>query len=273
MSSTSTSTSTDKRGSITKDLFHNFKKLAFSKDVPVNEDSDFEQIKQQFGVLHQVLTNIRSHLTTYSQSMRSILFSSQALSGAFSDVLADAPKPNPFVNQLQDLKQAHASLINSDKQSERYLNNLMEDGLSRRINEELSDHTRIYKKIEDRTKLRSDFLYYKQKLVELQDERAKRSSKGKQEGNKDIEKFERNQQKLSEAQAAYEKLNMELANDIQTKLAARQNNYGPALNEFVNVEKQFANIYYNTVKDISNIEYAAGQTFGDSASSASVPAY
>ncbi len=90
----------------------------------------------------------------------------------------------------------------------------------------------------------------------MKGDREKRVAKGKPESKSDIEKWERNQAKFNDAKEKYEGWNRELLEELMNLYERRLAIYGPAMQEFLAVERMVGSLVSATLKDVAGLDGA-----------------
>jgi molecular chaperone GrpE (heat shock protein) len=232
-------------------FLHSIKAKVFSggaSGIPENEY--FEDLEKQFRVLNGALNNLRTHLTGFQNGVKTLFSQSSACTADFGEIL---PGQHNYTNVCSDMKSGHANLT-AVKTGEPAISKTLEENCNRKINDELAEHAKIFKMLDERKVLKADYDYYFKKVAELKAEKDKRATKGKAEGAKDIEKWDRNQGKLAECTAKYENHNRITMEEIQKLLERKVETFAAAMMQFIASERQIAQVFTDALKTISNPE-------------------
>ena len=191
--------------------------------------------------------------------MKSMFGASKLVSDGFHDALEDA-KPNPYNAMISEMKRTRTDVCS--ERGEGTVSLALEATATKKLLDELELHRDLIVRIGDREKIRAEMDYYCKKVEELRQDREKRASKMKPEKESDIEKFSRNDAKYNQMRSTYQTLNAALIADLVERWNARVRTLGPALADFVQVEKQVLVLYASAVKDIPGVGTADRMSMG-----------
>ena len=220
-------------------ILHNVKRAVFGPNKSTIDDSEFKTTQDDFNTLNTLLNTLRTNIAQYNKATLNLTTSARATTQSFADVIKDAARPNPYSTTLLTSTQAHNELADKVETSGLYTRDTLQV-----IEQQIDVHKQLLARIEERNKLRTDFLYYQHKLEGLQKEREDRQLKGRVEKAADVEKMDRNSAKLSDSGDRYRVYNAELMHDLQMLYISRLKTYGPLLRQFVYAEKRFSSDYY-----------------------------
>lgn len=230
--------SDSRRGSTTGGLFHTLKQNLQKGDKHV--DADFEAVHTKFVSLSDTLHKLRASSQNYISAIYSVFLHANSASCDFALLLEESDKPNPYQHLAQELRGAHTRL-SQDRQQQ--LSAGLTERVLRPVDELLSSFVPLQTRIAKRNELHADLEYYLNKVHDLTREREDRTAKGKSEKPKDLERFDRNQDKLSKARFEYQNHTSALMADLQTAWSKRIEVVGPALAAFVQAAKDFTQLY------------------------------
>ena len=239
-------------------LVHNVKRAVFGPNKSAaGDDSEFKTALDEFNSLNQLLTELRTNVTLYNKAVTALTASSRNTTNTFADILRDTARPNQYADTLITSTQAHNELVEElEKAGGVYTRDILND-----IDQQTALHKTLTTRIDERMKLRTDFLYYELKMKGLAKERDERLAKGKAEKAADTEKLERNNHKLTESNDRYRAHNAELMHDLHTLFISRLKTYGPVLKQFVLAEKRFSSDYYQCMQSVDR-EDGIGRSAG-----------
>ena len=233
-------------------IFHNVKRAVFGPNKSAIDDSEFKAAQDDFAGLNQQLTALRANLAQYSRAASTLVTSARATTNTFADILKDTARPNAFSDTLLTSSQAHNELAERMEGKGLYSKEMLSV-----VEQQMDVHKTILARIEERIKLRTDWLYYQKKMEGLMKEREERQTKGKAEKPAEIEKLERNNLKLTDSGDRYRLYNAELLHDLQMLYISRLKTYGPCLKHFVTAEKRFSHDYYHCMQSVDREEAGA----------------
>jgi hypothetical protein len=210
-------------------------------------------------VFQQLIKRLHSHALDFRSHLKGVLANSTAIASDFYDLLNDVPKPHPFMTVIPALKKNHEHLNTEGSEGEIFQH--FNEVFIKVLIEEKESCEILEKRIALRNSLRKDYLYYKKKYEKLQIENDKlKANPQKDIPIKDVERLERNSQKLKEIEDNYIKTNRAALDDLNLKWKARLHKYGPLLNEFLNIERIFVTKYAKAIESlISNEKIASFQ--------------
>ena len=228
-------------------FFHSIKEKLFHGEKHV--DADYETAFKRFDQLNTTALKLKANSNNYVASLYSVFLNSNNVSVDFSTLLEEANAPNPYQPLAAEFRAAHNKL-NSERQQ--HIAAELTEKVLRPIEDQLKTYQNLQTRIAKRNELHNDLEYYLNKVHELNKERDERSSKGKSETSKNIEKFDRNQQKLSAIRNEYTAFTSSLIADLTNAWNARIEVLGPALACFVQTEKLFLQIYATELSTVNN---------------------
>lgn len=183
--------------------------------------------------------------------MYSCFLNGNNVSNDFSAMLDEASAPNPYQTLSSQFRGAH-NRLNSDKQ--KLIAAEITEKVLRPIDEALKSFQSLQQRITQRNELHSELEYYLNKVHDLNKEREERTLKGKSETPKNVEKFDRNQQKLDTSRNEYTTFTSVLMADIMSAWNGRIEVIGPALAAFVEAEKHFLAFYREELDEVNKSE-------------------
>ena len=234
-------------------LLHNVKRAVFGPNKSTIDDSEFKTAQDDFTTLNQHLHTLRSNLNQYNKAALTLTTSARATTQTFGDLLKEAARPNPYSTTLLTSTHAHNELVDKVEASGGYTRDVQNV-----VEQQTEAHKALTSRIEERNKLRQDWLYYQKKVEGLQKEREDRQLKGKAEKQAEVEKMERNNVKLTDTGDRYRLYNAELMHDLQMLFISRLKTYGPCLQQFVTAEKRLSSDYYACMTSVDREDGRGG---------------
>jgi hypothetical protein len=222
--------------------------LVFSCLGEAHVDSDYEAIHSKFQNYNATLLKLRSNSSNYVAATYSLFQNSNNVSVDFSQLLEEAAVKNDYQEVAQQSRAAH-NRLNSEKQAS--VAGLLADKVIAPIDEELKVHQSLLTRIARRNELHSELEYYLNKIHGLNKDREARAAKGKSDSSSDLEKFNRNNDKLSTARNDYTNFASALMADLTNNWNSRITILGPALASFIQAEKTFLQLYATELNEIN----------------------
>ena len=226
-------------------ILHNVKRAVFGPNKSTIDDSEFKAAHDDFNTLNGLLLTLRSNVAQYNKATVTLSGSARATTHTFADIMKDAAPPNPYSTTLLASTHAHNELVEQVEASGVYTREVLAV-----VEQQTEAHRVLSTRIDERAKLRTDFLYYQHKVEGLQKEREDRSLKGRAEKPAETEKYDRNNQKLNDSGDRYRIHNAELMHDLQMLYISRLRTYGPCFNQFVSAERRFSSVYYACMHNV-----------------------
>lgn len=214
-------------------------------------DADYESVHSKFSLLNASLLKLRSNSSNYIAAIYSVFQNSNNVSVDFAELLEETAVPNDYQEIATQSRMAHNKL-NSDKQHA--IASSLTDKVIAPIDVELKVHQDLLNRIGRRNELHSELEYYLNKIHGLNKDRETRSSKGKSESSSEMEKFNRNNDKLNQARADYTTFTSALMADLTNNWNGRVAILGPAMASFIQAEKSFLQLYATELNEINKAE-------------------
>ena len=139
-------------------FFHHVKRAVMGVS-PVTDESEFTALRGEFVSLHSALSNLRVHVVAYHKAVQAMHSSSHLVAKDYADLFQDVPRPHPHTHTLLTLCQGHSDLAERAEDPAAYTGPLLTT-----LDAQLDLHKALLIRIEQRLKLRSDFLYYNKKV-------------------------------------------------------------------------------------------------------------
>lgn len=226
-------------------IMHQIKEKLFHGQKHV--DADYEVAYGKFQHLSDSLHKLKASSHNYAASMYSIFLNSNNTAVEFGSLLEDSSVSNEYQQLTRELRTAHSQL-NGDKQQ--LLTSKLQEQVLQPIDAQLNSFQAINGRIVKRNELHENLEYYLTKVAGLNTERDERASKGKVETSSQMEKHDRNQHKLDAARNEYTQFTASLMADLHNTWSQRVAVLGPALAGFIEVEKQFVELYRNELLSV-----------------------
>lgn len=217
-------------------------------------DPAFDSVKSDFLRMNEQVHRVRNSVAAYTHAMKGIFVGSKVVADSFVDVLQDAPKPHAWQAMLLDLRTTRANMV-ADR-GEGAIALQMEGTALRKLNEELELHKSLLARIGEREELRRELDYYTSKMDGLRSDREKRALKGQEDKPAQAEKLSRNNQKLLDVKSKYTLFNELLTSDLRERYASRASTLGPAMSDFIQVEREVVNLYGSAVRDVAGVDHS-----------------
>lgn len=216
---------------------------------PVNEPN-FNTGEAYFNKLHNSVVKLQQAATDFSQHMRPILQAAHS----FTDEV------ELLFNQDRDFHASNALVVTLRTRHDATVSNLVLNGLIEQLNtsviQKLTNELQRYRvlsdRIQDHAKTKQDKEYYATKIEKLLSAREQAISSGKTESASKQEKWERNQDKLLEADSVNEESLNSLVDEFHHLWIHRQDVLGPIVLSFLRIEQQFVDIFETAKTDLPN---------------------
>lgn len=118
------------------------------------------------------------------------------------------------------------------------------------IDDILNELLSIQQLMKERNKDMKEVIYYMSKLDELKKDREERAAKGKADKPEHLDKFERNQQKLNEVRAVYDRSHEKLCTAMRAAWETRQQKIAPVFLSYTKHEKEFIAAYAQAMQSL-----------------------
>ena len=226
-------------------FFHSVKRAVLGPSSASTSDEEFSATRADFLQLHSQLSSLRQHVTSYRTAAAAVLGSSLLVANDFADIIRDLPRPHPYSHQLLTLAHAHNDL--QEKTAAGGDSAGYGSAVLAAVDAQWQAHKALLARIEERQRLRTEFLYYNKKVEALLAERSKRS---RPEKAAETEKVERNQSKLTDSADRFRVFDQELQHELHSLYASRLTVYGPAMLDFVAAERAFVADYDRAMRQV-----------------------
>lgn len=192
------------------------------------------------------------HWFSYAHALQTLFQASKGVGVAFNEGMNGARTPHPFEATIRDVVRTREHLLlNEVDTSESSMTLALNQTIHAKLEAELAAHRTLVDRCSEREHLRSEMDYYKEKVFNLRSDRDNRQLKGKLETTEQVQKFDRNMKKASEAKMSFIAFNEVLCEDLRRKWDERVGTLGPALVDFLALEKKLLLLYSSVVRDVA----------------------
>lgn len=200
---------------------------------PRTVDYEFEKKAQELKLVKEQVYQIRSIITGFPQRTAGI---KAVCSDIFNSFSLPFEKEKCYYGFADDICNAHKALEKSYVSCAEMISKLGADtGLW------VSSFQEVDELLKKRVEARKTYDHYDEKMEKLVKERNEKLSKGKKESAKDVETFERNEEKFRNSATEYISLSNQAYYKMQELLDSRYKLITPIMVNFLEEEKKFFN--------------------------------